>query len=197
MNLTYQAIDLALRYPFRIALMSRTSTPVVLTQIKLGDFTGFGEASMPPYLGESHASVCAFLDLAQRQVLSRIKIFNTSKNTDCQGIMKNIDALAEGNKAAKAAIDVALHDLKGKMEGRPIWQILGSNPEKMPLTTCTIGIETDPSVLAQKIADAADFHVLKIKLGSEDDKSLVNLIRQFTDKPLYVDANQGWKDVFY
>jgi L-Ala-D/L-Glu epimerase len=195
MNLTYQAIDLALRYPFRIALMSRTSTPVVLTQIKLGDFTGFGEASMPPYLGESHASVCAFLDLAQRQVLSRIKIFNTSKNTDCQGIMKNIDALAEGNKAAKAAIDVALHDLKGKMEGRPIWQILGSNPEKMPLTTCTIGIETDPSVLAQKIADAADFHVLKIKLGSEDDKSLVNLIRQFTDKPLYVDANQGWKDV--
>jgi L-Ala-D/L-Glu epimerase len=195
MNLTYQPIELALRYPFRIALMSRTSTPVVLTQITLGDFTGFGEASMPPYLGESHASVCAFLALAQQKIISKIKDSSALQNIDCQSIMRRVDKLADGNKAAKAAIDTALHDLKGKMEGRAVWQILGSNPETMPLTTCTIGIETDPSVLKQKIDDAADFKVLKIKLGSEDDKSLVNLIRQFTDKPLYVDANQGWKDV--
>jgi L-Ala-D/L-Glu epimerase len=60
MNLSFQPLDLALRYPFRIALMSRTSTPIVLTQLQLGNFTGQGEASMPPYLGESHASVCAF-----------------------------------------------------------------------------------------------------------------------------------------
>ena len=53
----------------------------------------------------------------------------------------------------------------------------------------------DPSVLKQKIDETTDFEVLKLKLGSEDDKKLVNLIRQFTDKPLYVDANQGWQDV--
>jgi L-Ala-D/L-Glu epimerase len=195
MNLTFQPIDLALRYPFRIALMSRTSTPVVLTQLSLGKFTGFGEASMPPYLGESHDSVCSFLSLAHQKIFSKIKDANTAKDIDCQSIMQQVNRLAEGNTAAKAAIDIALHDLKGKMEGRPVWQILGSNPDKMPLTTCTIGIEMDPSVLAQKIEDAADFHVLKIKLGSEDDKKLVKMIRQFTDKPLYVDANQGWKDV--
>jgi L-Ala-D/L-Glu epimerase len=195
MTLTYQPLDLALRYPFRIALMSRTSTPIVLTQIKLGEFTGFGEASMPPYLGESHASVCAFLELANQKIISKIKDFVVSQNFDCQSIMKKIDHLAEGNKAAKAAIDIALHDLKGKLVGQSVWQILGSNPEEMPLTTCTIGIEMDPSVLKQKIDDAADFKVLKIKLGSEDDKKLVNLVREFTDKPLYVDANQGWNDV--
>jgi L-Ala-D/L-Glu epimerase len=195
MNLTYQAIDLALRYPFRIALMSRTSTPIVLIQLQLGDFIGFGEASMPPYLGESHATVCAFLDLANQKIISKIKDSDALHSIDCQIIMKEIDQLTEGNKAAKAAIDIALHDLKGKVEGRPVWQILGSNPDKMPLTTCTIGIEMDPSVLKQKIEDATDFKVLKIKLGSEDDKKLVNLIRQYTDKPLYVDANQGWHDV--
>ncbi len=195
MTLTYQPIDLPLRYPFRIALMSRTSTPIVLIQLQMGELTGFGEASMPPYLGESHASVCAFLDVANREIISNINDSVISKSFDCQSLMKKIDQLAEGNKAAKAAIDIALHDLKGKIEGRAVWQILGSNPDQMPLTTCTIGIEMDPSVLERKIEDAADFHVLKIKLGSEDDKKLVKLIRQFSDKPLYVDANQGWSDV--
>jgi L-Ala-D/L-Glu epimerase len=195
MNLSFQPLDLALRYPFRIALMSRTSTPIVLTQLQLGNFTGQGEASMPPYLGESPASVCAFLELAHREILSKMDDSEAIQNIDCQSIMSKIDALAKGNKAAKASIDIALHDLKGQLENQPVWQILGSNPDKMPLTTCTIGIEMDPSVLKQKIDDAADFEVLKIKLGSEDDKKLVQLVRQFTDKPLYVDANQGWQDV--
>jgi L-Ala-D/L-Glu epimerase len=195
MTLTYQPIDLALRYPFRIAFVSRTSTPVVLIQLHLGEFIGYGEASMPPYLGENHASVSAFLDFANKKVISKMRNSDILKNVDCPQIMKKIDALAEGNKAAKAAIDIALHDLKGKIEGQAVWQILGSNPDTMPLTTCTIGIETDPSVLKQKIDETADFKVLKIKLGSEDDKKLVTMIRQYTDKLLYVDANQGWSDV--
>ena len=194
MLLTYQPYDLALRYPFRIALMSRTSTPIVLVQIKSGAFTGFGEASMPPYLGESHASVCSFLDLANRKIFKHLS-FSTSQIIDIELIMSEVENLADNNKAAKAAIDIVLHDLKGKLEGKTVWQILGSNPDKMPLTTCTIGIEIDPSVLKQKIEDTSEFEVLKIKLGSENDKKLVNLIRQFTDKPLYVDANQGWQDV--
>jgi L-Ala-D/L-Glu epimerase len=197
MTLTYKPYDLALRYPFRIALMSRTSTPIVLTQLTVGAFTGFGEASMPPYLGETHESVCAFLALANRRIFRYTSQYTIFQIIDIQSIMEEVDALADGNKAAKAAIDIALHDLKGKMEGQAVWQLLGSNPEKMPLTTCTIGIETDPSVLKQKIDDAADFNILKIKLGSEDDKKLIHLIRQFTDKPLYVDANQGWKDVHF
>ena len=194
MLLTYQPYDLALRYPFRIALMSRTSTPIVLVQIKSGAFTGFGEASMPPYLGESHASVCNFLDLANRKIFKHL-FSSTSQVIDIETIMTEVEKLSDNSKSAKAAIDMALHDLKGKMEGQSVWQILGTNPAKMPLTTCTIGIEMDPSVLRQKIDDAADFKVLKIKLGSEYDKKLVYLIRQFTDKPLYVDANQGWQDV--
>ena len=197
MTLTYQPIDLALRYPFRIAFMSRTSTPVVLIQLHLGECIGYGEASMPPYLGENHTSVCAFLDLANKKIISKMRNQDILKHLDCQRIMKKIDALAEGNKAAKAAIDIALHDLKGKSEKQAVWQILGSNPDTMPLTTCTIGIETAPPLLRQKIEDAADFKVLKIKLGSEDDKKLVTMVRQYTDKPLFVDANQGWSDVSF
>ncbi len=195
MKLSFELLHLELRYPFRIALMSRTSTPIVLIKLEIGGMIGYGEASMPPYLGESHATARNFLDAAHTDVLRKIRKIDDLLGSGCQRIMRRIDKLKIGNNAIKAAIDIALHDLKGQLEQRPLWQIVGSNPKTMPLTTCTIGIETDPSVLRKKIKDAAAFKVLKIKLGSDDDKKLVEMVRQYTDKPLYVDANQGWKDV--
>ena len=176
-----------MRHPFRISNFSRTSTPIVLTRIEYDGFIGQGEATMPPYFGENIETISAFLTKAQSVLKKYAYPFDIHK------IMLEIDALAEKNTAAKASIDIALHDLKGKIEGMPVWKMLGSDPEKMPVTCCTLGIDT-PSVLRQKVAEAADFDVLKIKLGSDDDKKIIHTIREMTDKPLYVDANQGWKD---
>ena len=187
MELTFQPYELYMRHAFRIANYARTSTNIMLTHIRLGEYVGLGEATMPPYYGENTETISAFLNIAQN-VLK-----NISYPFDIQQIMLEIDALAAGNTAAKASIDIALHDLKGKIEHKSVWKILGSEPSKMPLTTCTLGIDT-PSVLRQKVEEAADFHVLKIKLGSDDDKKIITTIREMTDKPLYVDANQGWKD---
>jgi L-Ala-D/L-Glu epimerase len=190
MQLTFQTIDLQLKHTFTIATVSRTFTPIVLTQIEHDGVIGFGEASMPPYIGENHQTASAFLEKA-KSILSK-----RSYPFDIQQIMSEIDFLAVANCAAKASVDIALHDLKGKLDNRPVWQMFDVNPKEMPITSYTIGIDT-PSVLRQKVAESDGFKILKIKLGSDDDKKIIQTIREVTDKPLYVDANQGWKDKYF
>ena len=190
MQLSYKTVDLKLKHTFTIATVSRTFTPIVLTQIAHEGSVGFGEASMPPYIGENHQTAAFFLDKA-KIILSKLRY-----PFDIQQVMMEIDSLAEENKAAKASIDIALHDLKGKLDNQPVWKIFNVNPTEMPLTSFTIGIDT-PSVLRQKVAESEGFSVLKIKLGSDDDKAIISTIREVTDKPLYVDANQGWKDKYF
>ena len=105
-----------------------------------------------------------------------------------------LDSIAPGNPAIKAAIDIALHDLDGKIKNKPCWQLLGSDPSLMPVTSFTIGIDT-PDVILQKVKEAAHCKVIKVKLGRDSDKELINTIRAVTSVPLYVDANQGWTDL--
>jgi L-alanine-DL-glutamate epimerase-like enolase superfamily enzyme len=79
------------------------------------------------------------------------------------------------------------------MEQKPCYQYFNSDPSKMPPTSYTLGIDT-PEVLLQKIKEGENCHIIKVKLGRDNDKDLINTIRSATDKPLYVDANQGWTD---
>eukprot|EP01039_Chlorochromonas_danica_P015573 gene15573-18317_t len=141
MTLTYQPFELLLRHTFTIAKFSRTSTPVMLISITHEGQTGFGEASMVPYMGESYESAHAFL--------SKVDAGQFKFPFDFEAIMTYLEELAPGNPAIKAGIDIALHDLEGKLTGRPCWQILGSDPAAMPLTSFTIGIDT-PEVVMQK-----------------------------------------------
>jgi L-Ala-D/L-Glu epimerase len=189
MQLSYKKIDLQLKQTFTTATVSRTFTPIVLTQIAYDDKVGFGEASMPPYIGENHETASLFLEKAKNVIAKLTYPF------DIQLVMNEIEALTEDNNAVKASIDIAMHDLKGQLENKPVWEMFGVNPAKMPITSYTIGIDT-PSVLRQKVAESEGFKILKIKLGSSDDKAIINTIREVTDKPLYVDANQGWKDKY-
>ncbi|MFD2872980.1 dipeptide epimerase [Mucilaginibacter ximonensis] len=185
MKLTYQPFELALRHPFTIAKFSRTFTPVMLVQLEHGGYTGYGEASMVPYMGESYESATAFL--------SRVDLSQLKLPFDFAAIVDYLDSLAPGNPAIKAAIDIALHDLEGKVLAKPCWEILGSNLNLMPPTSYTIGIDT-PEVVLQKIKEAAGFKAIKVKLGRDNDKELIQIIRSVTDVPVYVDANQGWTD---
>ena len=147
---------------------------------------------MPPYYGENHETAAKFLQQAGT-VLSRLpENFEFSKNA-IEQILSDIDGLAPGNHAAKASIDIALFDLWGKMEGLPLWQLLGVAPDKMPPTSFTLGMDT-PDVLHQKMLEASDFQIIKVKLGSPDDREIIRTIRQVSDKPIYADANQGWKN---
>ncbi len=156
---------------------------MVLTEIEHDGVIGYGEASLPPYLGESHDSVATFL--------SRVDLGRYDGPFPLETILADIDALAPGNTAAKAAIDIALHDLVGKLLGRPWYDIWGFDRAATPCTTFTIGIDT-PEIVRQKVAEAAPYQILKIKLGRDNDREMIETIRAATDKPLCVDVNQGW-----
>jgi L-alanine-DL-glutamate epimerase-like enolase superfamily enzyme len=187
MKLTYRPFELLLKYPFAISGFSRTSTPLMLIELHHADITAYGEASMVPYMGESHQSAGAFL--------SKVDVSQFSYPFDFAQINHYLDSIAPGQPAIKAAIDIALHDIDGKLQNKPCWQLLGSNPTLMPVTSITIGIDM-PAVVLKKLkeAESAGCKVIKVKLGSDSDKVLIETIRSATDLPLYVDANQGWTD---
>jgi L-alanine-DL-glutamate epimerase-like enolase superfamily enzyme len=141
---------------------------------------------MPPYLGQSVESVTAFL--------GKVDLGQFRDPFQMETILAYVDSLSPGDGAAKAAIDIALHDLVGKLMGQPWWRIWGLDASKAPSTTFTIGIDT-PDMVRKKTLECADrFNILKVKVGLDNDKEMIRTIREVTDLPLAVDANQGWKD---
>ncbi len=185
LKLSFIPYTLNLKHKFSVAWGSRETTPVVLTQIEYDGIKGFGEASMPPYLGESVESVTRFL--------MSVDLARFGDIIELEAIISYVDSLAPGNNAAKASVDIALHDLVGKLQAKPWHRIWGLNPANTPYTSFTIGID-EPAVVKKKVTEAEDFRILKIKLGSDNDRAIIAAIREMTSKELYADVNQGWRD---
>ncbi|WP_246222778.1 dipeptide epimerase [Maribellus comscasis] len=185
LKLSFEPYNLKLKHVFTIANSSRTTTPVVLTKLECGGYTGLGEASLPPYLGESQQTVSEFL--------SRLNLEQFKDPFRMDEILEYVDEAAPGNYAAKASVDIALHDLVGKIMGQPWYKIWGFSSENTPNTSYTIGIDKS-DVVKEKVNEAAEFKILKIKLGRENDKEMIETIRSVSEVPLCVDVNQGWKD---
>ncbi len=183
MKLSFEPYELKLRHSFNLAKYSRTTTPDVQVKLELDGFVGYGEASMPPYLGESVDSVTSFL--------SKLDLSQFADPFRIEDIHEYMDSVAPDNRAAKASVDIALHDLLGKIMGQPWYKIWGLNPENAPDTSFTIGIDK-ADVVRQKVDEASPYNVLKVKMGLDNDKELVDIIREKTDRPICVDANQGW-----
>lgn len=186
MKLSWEPYELKLQHTFTVATYSRTTTPDVQLRIDYDGFVGYGEASMPPYLGQSVESVCKFLE--------KVNLEQFPDPFQIDDILTYVDGINEGDTAAKAAVDIALHDLVGKLLGAPWYRIWGLNPAKAPLTTFTIGIDTPEVVKEKTLECAGKFKILKVKVGLPGDKEMIETIRSVTDLPLAVDANQGWKD---
>ncbi len=189
MKLTFMPYNLQLRHVFTVASNSRTITPGVQVEINYEGITGYGEASMPPYLGETVESVTAFL-----------KTVNLEQFNDpfqMEDILAYVDSIAPGNTAAKASVDIALHDLVGKLLNAPWYKIWGLDKSKAPSTTYTIGIDTAETVKEKTNEVAGKFNILKVKLGRDNDKEMITAIREVSSLPIAVDANQGWKDKQY
>ena len=185
MKLTFKPYTLELKHVFAIAKNSRTTTPVVFTELEHEGIKGYGEASMPPYLGETQETATKFL--------SKVNLEQFKDPFELENILSYVDSIDKKNPAAKASVDIALHDLIGKLMNKPWYAIWGYDKEKTPYTSLTIGIDT-PDVVKQKVKEADIYKILKIKLGRDTDKQMIETIRSVTNKPITVDANQGWKD---
>ena len=186
MKLSFEPYELKLKHVFTVSSFSRSTTPDVQLRIDYDGYTGYGEASMPPYLGQSVESVCTFL--------KKVNLEQFPDPFCLDDILTYIDSLSPGDSAAKAAVDIALHDLVGKIIGAPWHRMLGLNPLKTPNTTYTIGIDTDEMVKLKTREVAGQFKILKVKLGTPRDREMIRAIREVSDLPIAVDVNQGWKN---
>lgn len=170
------------KHVFRIAGGARTNTPVLLVKLTYNNIEGYGEASMPPLYGETIETAQIF-----------IKTFDFSKFSsplEINALLKSLDKHSPGNTAVKAAVDIALHDLLGKMANMPLYKYFNL-PKKELKTSKTIGIDS-AEIIEKRVEEAADFHYLKIKLGGNNDTEIINAVRNVSKKPLFIDANQGW-----
>jgi len=186
LNLSFRPYELKLRHAFNLARNQRTTTPGVQVQIEYDGITGYGEASMPPYLGESVASVSEFL--------GKLDLSQFSDPFLIEEIHEYMESVAPDNRAAKASVDIALHDLIGKIMGQPWHKIWGLNPDKTPNTSFTISYDADPVEMKKKIEETSPYKVVKVKMGLDHDKEIVEALRRHTDVPICVDANQGWNN---
>ncbi len=190
LRLTFKPYLLTLRHAFGVSGVTRTETMGVQVEVEYDGVVGYGEASMPPYLSESTESVMAFL--------KRVDLTQFSDPFALDDILSYVDGICENNAAAKCSIDLAMHDLVGKLMGQPWWRIWGLNKDKTPTTMYTIGIDT-PEKVKEKTREAAKFDLLKVKLGRDkkSDREMIESVRAVSDRPIAVDANQGWKDKVY
>ena len=174
MKLHWEPITLDLKTTFRVAHGASDQRHNVL--VHLDD--GVGEAATVPYYGETREGIIEYLESVQ------------DLGEDPFDLDRVLSKRPPGSRAARAAIDEALHDLWGKTLGQPLYRLFGLNPKKLPLTSFTIGID-EPEVMAGQVK-AANYPIIKIKLGSEKDEAIVAAIRNVTTAKLLVDANAGW-----
>jgi L-alanine-DL-glutamate epimerase-like enolase superfamily enzyme len=187
LKLSYTPYSLQFKHPFGLAYGTRTTTEVVYVKLEYDGLVGYGEAALPPYLGETQTSVIAFLKKAAT-ILKGYKFPFLMEE-----LMNAIDTVAENNNAAKACIDIALHDLLGKHLNKPVYALLGLEKPQPKNTSVTISIG-DLNLIPKKTEELAEYKILKIKLGNKNDKEIIECIRANANKPLVVDVNQGWTD---
>lgn len=182
-SLSIARARLELFHTFRIARSAddfRDSTIVLLEHEGL---EALGEAAPSPRYGQSAESAQRALAALPERVLKSIENLDDT--------LDEASLILGPQKAALAALDIALHDLAAKRRGERLCSMLGLNAADTPVTSYTIGIDS-PEVLEIKIQEAAKFPILKIKLGLENDREIVETVRRLTDRPIRVDVNEGW-----
>ncbi|MEE8368933.1 MAG: dipeptide epimerase [Thermoanaerobaculia bacterium] len=178
--LRHRLLELQLRHTFRIARGASDTRENLLIELEDQNLIGLGEAAPNLRYGQDCRSAARAVEV-MAQAIETPKIFDSTAAR----------APVSDQSAAEAAVDMALRDLSGKRLDAPLYEVLGLDPGDTPPTSYTIGIDT-PEMVVQKVREADDFEVLKIKLGSENDREILEAVRDVTNRPLWVDANEGW-----
>ncbi len=187
MKITATPYALQFRHPFKLASGVRSHTDTVIIKLEHEGITGYGEASLPPYLTENVQSVLAFSEKVNPSQLVA---------EDIGEALFHLNYVDFGNSAAKAAFDIALHDMHCKMKGISLSAYYEITESKPVYCSFTLGISTEAE-MAEKLKLGADFKLIKLKLGTPTDKLLIDRFLKQCDKPFFADVNQGWVDPSY
>ena len=187
MKLTHEVVTVHTTHPFIIARGGRSEYRTVWVRIEDGDgVEGWGEAAPSGFYGESAESVVAALD-RMMPVLQKADAWSLDT------IDVELERAVRLNGSARSAVSAALHDLAGKRLGVPVYRLWGLDPARAPQSSFTIGIAPSLDVLRARVKEAAQYPILKIKLGSDHDIDIVETVREAApDKILRVDANAAW-----
>jgi L-Ala-D/L-Glu epimerase len=182
MPLAQQPLTLHLTTPFTIARGTQTEAHNLLVRLECDGIEGLGEAAPSEHYGDTQCSSRHFVELASAVITGREPI---------SLLHRKLESVARLNPAPKAAIDMAVYDLLGKRLGVPLYEILGLDPSATPLTSFTIGIDS-PDVMAEKAKAAAEYPILKVKVGTDHDIENLEAIRSVSTATIRVDANEAW-----
>jgi len=184
MKLSIRTVDLHLRHTFTISRGSRDVIPTVLVEVEAEGIVGRGEASPSAYYGHTPGSVTASIERAR-------PLLEKGDPVRYRALIGDLEAALGGDRAALAALDIAIHDWAGKRLGHPLHRLLGLDPARMPLSSFTIGID-EPARMVEKVREAAGFPILKVKVGTPRDLETVGALRAASRAVFRVDANGGW-----
>jgi L-Ala-D/L-Glu epimerase len=177
---------LKLRHTWTTTMSSSTYRDILYVHYSHDGISGVGEgAPIVRYKEDAKG--------AQTAVDSVLPMLDSSDPTQFEKVISEVFARVSGQWAGKAAIDIALMDWMGKKLGIPLYEYFGLDPKDAPVTDFSIGIDT-PAITRAKVKEAAAFPILKIKVGLDTDEQTIAAVRSVTDKPLRVDANEGWTD---
>ena len=176
---------LYLKHTWTIARGSSDFKDNVFVRIEKDGIVGIGEAAPNVRYGES-------AQLTTRRIREAEPIFQQNNFFHYWDIKEALDAAITDQSCAKAALDIALMDWVGKALNVPLYRLFGFDTAKAPVTSFSIGIDT-PEMIRKKVQEAAPYPILKIKVGTDRDEEIIQAVRSVTDKPIRVDANEGWK----
>ena len=196
LSVRHEVLSLALRDPFRIARSDHadedTRITTVIVEVRHPDYpdvVGVGEGYPDRFYGETPETMAAVVPHLLE--LGRAHVVRAERRHWLTGAAVLMGTAIRGNGAAKCALDIALHDLVGKILGIPVHRLLDLPVDDLPPTDFTIGID-EPAVVAERARRAADFPALKIKCGGPQDLATLQAVRAVFDGPIRVDANTGW-----
>jgi len=188
MKISFEPVTLTARHTFKISRkeVSGDVFDNVIVKLEYEGLTGWGEAAPFVIYGENQTTTLAALETMGPVVESYDNPWMA------ESLSNERDAVLERNFAAKAAIDMALFDLQGKLCGQPLYRLLGLDPAGVPLSTFTIGIDT-PETVRTKVREVKDFPLLKVKVGGPEDMECLKVVHEeASGARLRVDANCGW-----
>ena len=183
-KVSVRVMDLKLQYAWGLSRGTWTTRRNAFVKIERDGVAGMGEAAPIARYNETAEGAAAFFEKAKPVLEGDLWEYAVRWN--------ELEALAPAEHAAKAALDMALLDWVGNKLGVPLWKLLGLDMGGALTTTYSIGIDEVP-IMQEKIRAYPDFGVYKIKVGTKDDRKIIEGIRAVTAKPLRVDANEGWK----
>ena len=185
MNLAYRVFDLPLKHVFRISRGTTSIQPTLIVQLSHGEQHGYGEATTNRYYNATAAAMAEALESVR-------DLLESADPTDPATLLDLVaEDLGGDNQFALAALDLALHDLHGKLVGQPLHRLWGWDLDRVPESNYTIGIDTVDHMV-DKMNQMPGWPVYKIKLGTDDDLRIVRELRKHTTAVFRVDANCGW-----